>query len=127
MNQLKYLLFVVVTILITSCGASFGEKYTVDNLEIYYTDEIAMHYVEDLANYFKTNKLIQPKKHSVQLTSDSNSFILKMILNEAYEKLPSQQQHNLELLTAELKASVFNGGNFRIEVCDINFNPIRTN
>lgn len=111
--------------LLASCGASFGEKYTRGNLEIYYTDEIAMHYVEDLASYFDKENLIQPKKHSVQITSDSKTFILKMILNEDYETLPKEQENALFLLEQDIAKEVFNGVNLKIEVCDINFNRIR--
>jgi len=121
----KYFLILILPFILGNCGASFGEKYTKGNLEIYYTQNVGEHYVIKLGDYFEQNDLIQPKKHSLQLTSDSKSFILKMVLNASYASLPEEQFENLSLLENEIKKSVFNDLNFRIEVCDINFNPIK--
>ncbi len=95
-----------------------------DNLEIFYTDEIAFHYVEELGDYFEKNNLIQSEKHSVQLTSTTSAFVLKMILNEDYDRLPLNQRRNFELLEQDIQQQVFKGANFKLEICDINFNPI---
>tara|TARA_R110002050_G_scaffold49298_1_gene114638 strand:+ start:250 stop:594 length:345 start_codon:yes stop_codon:yes gene_type:complete len=108
----------------SSCGTSFGEKYTIGNLEIYFTEDISNRYVEGLGKYFNDHHLIQNETHSVQLTSDTESFILKMVLNDEYKSLPSAQKKNLELLTADLQHKVFRDLPFKIQICDMNFNPI---
>jgi hypothetical protein len=47
-----------------------------------------------------------------------------MVLNSAYEHLPAEQQKNLQLLENDIQAVVFDGLNFRIEVCNANFVPL---
>ncbi len=112
-------------VFLVSCEASFGEKYTVGNLEIYYTPPgVSEKYVEKLGSYFKANNLIQPTPHSVQLTSDPYSFVLKMVLDDRYNELPASQNHNLKLLEEDIKRVVFDGLNFRIEICNANFIPL---
>lgn len=98
----------------------------IGNLEIYFTEEIEFAYVENVGNYFDKNDLILDKTHSVQLTSDTESFILKMVLNDSFKTLPESQEKNLELLERELKENVFQGLNFRIQVCNGNFVPINS-
>lgn len=108
-----------------SCDASFGEKYTIGNLEIYYTQFVGERYVEGVGEYFRSHNLIQPEKHSVQLTTDNESYILKMVLNSDYKTLPEEQDNNLKLLEEDIRNTVFDTLNFRIQVCDLNFNPIK--
>ena len=112
--------------LFVSCQTDFGERYTVGNLEIYFTKDISKKYVEGIGEFFKENNLILEKKHAVQLTADNNSFILKMILKSGLTELPPTQKATLRLMESEIKEQVFDGLNFRIEVCDINFNKIAT-
>ena len=107
-----------------SCDASFGEKYTIGNLEIYFTKSVGKRFVVATGQYFNENDLIQDKQHSIQLTSDPKGYILKMVLNDEYKSLPEEQNHNLELLEKDIQAFVFDTLNFRIEVCNANFNPI---
>lgn len=110
---------------LVGCDASFGDKYTIGNLEIYFTPKnVGTHYVEDMGEYFQKNDLIQDQTHSIQLTSDQDGFIMRMVLNDAYKALPEEQTHNLALLEADIKKEVFNSLNFRIEVCNANFVPI---
>ena len=126
---MKYLLLFFVPFMV-SCNASFGEKYIVGNLEIYYDESVNFKYAERLGEYFERNDLIQDKTHSVQLTSDpmgaeNPGYVLKMILNREHEELPNEQTSNLELLEAEIRSEVFDDLNFRIDVCDDNFVSIK--
>jgi hypothetical protein len=119
-----YLFLFFVMFLASSCKTDFGERYTVGNLEIYFTPEVSKKYVEATAEYFRVNNLILDKKHAVQLTSDNKSFILRMVLNPQLTSFPSTQKPALKALEADIRSSVFEGHNFRIEVCDGNFNPL---
>lgn len=126
LKAVKYLVSASLIVIFMGCEASFGEKYTLGNLEIYYTQKnVGEHYVEAMGEYFRDNELIQDKKHSIQLTSDENGFIMKMVLNDAYDQLPEEQEYNLNLLEEDIKAVVFDNLNFRIEVCNANFVPIK--
>lgn len=114
----------------SSCQASYGEKYTLGNLEIYFTDEISDDYVKKTGRYFEKNGLIHDKKYSIQLTSsslgsDKPGFILKMVLSEGNNKLPESELNNLKLLEEDIKKEVFNNENFSIMVCNENFNEIK--
>lgn len=128
MNHLKKIFpvaLILFTVILASCETSFGEKYTIGNLEIYYTPPgVSEKYVERLGAYFKTNNLIQPQQHTVQLTSDPNGFVLKMVLDERYKELPASQLNNFKLLEEDIKRVVFEDLNFRIEICNSNFIPL---
>lgn len=110
-----------------SCNASFGDKYVVEDLEIYFTPKnVGKHYVVAMADYFKANELLLDQQHSIQITSDENGFILNMVLDDDYKTLPVEQDNNLALLEADIKEQVFEGFNFRIQVCNANFVPIES-
>ena len=112
---------------IGSCNASFGDKYVIQNLEIYFTPKnVGKHYVVAMADYFRENNLLQEQQHSIQMTSDENGFILNMVLDDSYKTLPTEQNNNLTLLETDIKEQVFEGLNFRIQVCNANFVPIES-
>ena len=109
------------------CNASFGDKYVVQDLEIYFTPKnVGKHYVVAMADYFKANDLILEQQHSIQMTSDEDGFILNMVLDADYKSLPLDQNNNLVMLEADIKEQVFEGLNFRIQVCNANFVPIES-
>tara|TARA_B100000809_G_scaffold255265_1_gene293556 strand:- start:901 stop:1284 length:384 start_codon:yes stop_codon:yes gene_type:complete len=116
------LLFILTTLI--SCGTSFGKKKEFGNLEIFYSESVSVEYVEQVGNYFNDNNLILDQKHSIKLTSNHNSFILKMILNTDYKELPPEMENDLTLLELDLKDKVFKDVNFEIEICDVNFYPL---
>lgn len=123
-KRIKYFIILFAALHLLSCDASFGEKYTLGNLEIYFTKSIGKQYVEDTGKYFNEHGLIQDSKHSIQLSSDEKSFILKMVLNPDFKSLPESQKLNLELLEKDIRETVFDSAEFRIEVCNANFVPI---
>lgn len=116
------LLFILATLI--SCGTSFGKKKEFGNLEIFYSDSVPVEYVESVGEYFNDNDLILDQKHSIKLTSNHDSFILKMILNTDYTILPPEMENDFILLEADLKEKVFKDVNFEIEICDVNFYPL---
>jgi hypothetical protein len=116
------LLFILTTVI--SCGTSFGKKKEFGNLEIFYSESVSVEYVEQVGEYFNDNDLILDQKHSIKLTSNHNSFILKMILNTDYKVLPLEMENDFILLEADLKDNVFKDVNFEIEICDVNFYPL---
>ena len=125
MKHLKYLSVILLVLSISSCSPKFGDKYVVKNLEIYFTSQnVGNHYVVAMADYFRANDLLLDKPHTVQLTSDQEGFILNMVLDSDYKTLPAHQNNNLNLLEADIKEQVFDGLNFRIQVCNANFVPI---
>ena len=116
------LLFILTTVI--SCGTSFGKKKEFGNLEIFYSESVSVEYVEQVGEYFNDNDLILDQKHSIKLTSNHDSFILKMILNTDYKQLPPKMENDFMLLEADLKDKVFKDVNFEIEICDVNFYPL---
>lgn len=117
---------IVFVILISSCEASFGDKYTKGNLEIYFTPDIDKDYLPELSAYFFENELVsKDQKQSILLTSDNNSFILKMILDPKYKKVPEDLENNVLYLENDIKHTIFDDLNFRIEITDQYFNPIQ--
>jgi len=125
MKLLPIILIFIITGL-TACGTSFGKKKEFGKLEIYYSKgtRVPIRYVNALGHYFEDHKLVQENKHSIKLTSDHNSFVLKMILNPKLKTFPEDMKHDLELLELDLKTTVFEDNNFRIELCDANFYPL---
>ena len=51
---------------IAGCNTSFGDKYIIHNLEIYFTPQnVGKHYVVDMAAYFRENDLKPTPAHSL--------------------------------------------------------------
>lgn len=107
-----------------SCGTSFGKKKTFGNLEIFYSDNVPVEYVEKTGQYFVDHDLVLDHRHSIKLTSNHKAFVLKMILNQQFEQLPTDMERDLDLLESDINAVVFTDLNFEIEVCDANFYPL---
>lgn len=108
-----------------SCQASYGEKFTKGNLEIYFTADCES-FVKPLGVYFEENNLIFDHPHSMQLTSsdmgsEDPGFILKMVQTDSKKPLPQNKQDHLTSLELELEQEVFFGANLKIVVCDENF------
>ncbi len=93
-------------------------------MEIYYSESVPEIYAKNIGNYFKDNNLVLDQKHSIKLTSNHNSFILKLILNEKYKTLPIAMQTELNALELDIKKSIFKDLNFNLEICDVNFYPL---
>src|SRR5690606_20033840 len=124
---IKITFFGIILSTLLSCTASFGEKYTLKNLDIYYTPPgVSERHVEKLARYFDENDLIQNKQHSIQLTSDHQSYIMKIVLDKEYKALHLDQSNSLVSLEKDIDTTVFDGLNFRIVVCTANLFPIKS-
>lgn len=125
MRPKKWWFFTLLITIAISCGSSNGRPYKVHNLEIYYTKEIQIDYVIALGDFFKENELIHPTKtHSVKLTSNSESFLLKMILNDSLKTVPNHKLKEIAFLEDAIGTNVFKNRNFAIEITDSYFNPI---
>ncbi|MGV6862129.1 MAG: hypothetical protein ACWA41_10175 [Putridiphycobacter sp.] len=123
--KFKHLTYLLGFLFFLSCAKSFGNKKEFGNLEVFYSKSTPVKYVDGIGDYFKSNDLILDHKHSVKLTSDESSFILKMILDAKYDKVPTEIEHDIELLEADIRQEVFENLNFEIEICDANFYPIK--
>tara|TARA_R110002096_G_C14120310_1_gene680798 strand:- start:166 stop:552 length:387 start_codon:yes stop_codon:yes gene_type:complete len=117
-------LIIILITIVSSCGTSFGKKKEFGNLEVFYSDNVPIEYVDKTGQYFIDNNLVLDHKHSIKLTSNHNSFILKMILDTKFEKFPKDMRQDVMLLESDIKSSVFNGAHFKIEICDVNFYPL---
>lgn len=121
--KIRFLTFATI-LLVISCGTSFGKKETFGNLEIFYSESIPVNYVTQLGNYFTLNNLILDQTHSIKLTSNHNSFVLKVIIDPKHTDLPKKMIIELSSLEADIKATIFKDLNFKIEICDVNFYPL---
>lgn len=129
-NQLKViksLLIFAPFLFLIGCSASFGEKYTLGNLEIYYTSEnVSDRLVIATGAYFKENDLILDHPHSIQLTSDETSYLVRIVLEDPTEELTEIARINFQLLEDDLREKVFSGMNVKIELCNANFSVVQT-
>ncbi|MFK8037863.1 MAG: hypothetical protein AB8B74_06205 [Crocinitomicaceae bacterium] len=125
MKPIKWFVLALFAAIVISCGSGNGKLHKVGNLEIYYSKEIQIEYVKSLGIFFKENKLIHPSQvHSVKLTSNSDSFVLKMILNDSLKSVPDSKLKEIAFLEEAIGTNVFKNRNFVIEITDSYFNPI---
>ena len=125
MRLLKSLCLLLLLLTFSSCGSRNGKVHKVKNLEIYYSDNIDVMYVKSLGDFFEENGLIHDtKQHSIKLTSNTDSFILKMILNDSLKSLSDSQLKELSHLKESIAKNVFKNLNFAIEITDAYFNTI---
>ncbi len=127
MKVIKSLLILVSFLFLIGCTASFGEKYTFGNLEIYYTSEnVSDRLVIATGAYFKENDLILDHPHSIQLTSNETSYLVRIVLENPTEELTEIARINFQLLEDDLREKVFSDMNVKIELCNVNFNVVQT-
>jgi len=127
LKPIKSILIFCTFFLFISCSASFGEKYTLGNLEIYYTSEnISDRLVIATGAYFRENDLILDHPHSIQLTSDETSYLVNIVLEKPTEELTPLARINFKLLEDDLGEKVFNGMNVKIQLCNANFMVVQT-
>ncbi len=125
--KLKSIVLFLSLSLLLSCGTPQGKVKNFGNLEVYYTKEIQMEYVDGIGHFFEKNGLIHPEQtHSVKLTSNSESFILKMILNPDLDSIPEDKLKEIIYLERAIDTTVFKNRNFAIEITDNYFNPLNT-
>ena len=116
----KFSLILIIGILLSSCVKGFGKKHENGNLEIYYTESVGINYVESLSQYYAENNLIGDEKQSIQLTTDTEQFLLRLV---SLESETEESKRNLELLEKDLANTVFKDRKFKIQLCDAFFNP----
>jgi hypothetical protein len=125
MKLINWWIVISIAFIFFGCGSGNGKLYVRENLDIFYTQEIQFEYIESLGDFFENNGLIHPtQKHSIKLTSNSDSFVLKMILNDSLKTIPSNMLNELALLEEAIALKVFKNLNFAIEITDAYFNPI---
>ncbi|MFD1553211.1 hypothetical protein [Putridiphycobacter roseus] len=123
----KTIILVCFSFLLYACGTPNGKMKQFGNLEIYYTKEIDVSYVDALGSYFQTHQLIAADKtQSVKLTSNSEEFVLKMILNPEYDSIPAKMWKDIVFLERAIDTTVFKNLNFALEITDAYFNPLIT-
>lgn len=91
---------------------------------MFYSDNVPVEYAQNVGQYFVDHDLVLDHQQSIKLTSNHNTFILKMILDSKYDQLPKEMERDLMLLESDIKSVVFNNANFEIEICDVNFYPL---
>lgn len=122
---LNWLTVLALSIALLACGNPNGKIHQVNNLEIYYSNDVGLDYAKKLGNFFESNNLIHPTQiHSVKLTSSPKSFVLKMILNDSLSEVPLDMLKEIEFLEATIAKEVFENRNFVIEITDAYFNPL---
>ena len=107
-----------------SCGTSFGKKKEFGNLEVFYSESVPVKYANAVGQFFIDNQLVLEQPHSIKLTSNHKTFILKLILDSKFTTLPSEKESELKALELAMKNEVFKDVNFEIELCDVNFYPL---
>lgn len=124
---MKFSTFILLSLLFISCQTSFGDKYTIENFEIFYGEGVDREYVRKTGIYFRDHGLLQDHKHSAQLLYDPSKagYELRLVLNPEYESLPGEMIKDLLLLEEDMKHAIFGDLNFILVVCDKNFNPIK--
>lgn len=126
-THIKTLAILLFSIFIGACASPNGKMKKFGNLEIYYTKEIDLAYVNALGSFFERNELIaQDKTHSIKLTSNSEEFVLKMILNPEFDSIPSNMLKDIVFLERAIDTTVFKNLNFALEITDAYFNPLIT-
>jgi len=124
MNFKHIILFIILFTLLPACGTSFGKKKVFGNLEVFYSESVSEKYAIEVGDYFVENDLVQDNPHSIKLTSNHNSFILKLILDSKYKSLPKDKEIAFIALESDIKKSIFKEMNFKLEICDVNFYPL---
>ena len=119
--------FVTALILITGCAAPLGDRVDGENLKVYYLEDVSKQMAIDFAKYWIANGFVGEKEQTIQLLTDEDKVIVKLIEKESYhdESLGISEVAMLQDLERVLKSDVFQK-DVRIWICDDTFYPLKT-
>jgi hypothetical protein len=119
--------FVLALILISGCAAPLGDRIDGENLKVYYLEDVSKQMAIDFAKYWIANGFVGEKEQTIQLLTDEDKVIVKLIEKESYhdESLGISEVAMLQDLERVLKSDVFQK-DVRIWICDDTFFPLRT-
>lgn len=119
--------FVITLILITGCAAPLGDRVDGENLKVYYLEDVSKQMAINFAKYWIANGFVGEKEQTIQLLTDEDKVIVKLIEKEIYhnETLGISEISKLQDLERLLKFGVFEK-EVRIWICDDTFSPLKT-
>lgn len=122
---MKFIFFILPSILLFSCGSEHGNKVVGDQFTVYFTDSKDQEVAEKLAIYFRENELIASQKQDVQLVRLKKKLQLRMIATLPNE-VKNMSFEERKLLT-DLQTSLYNEvikAPFELVICNDEFEPI---
>ena len=122
----KFLIILITTIMISSCGQEAGNVVTGDNLSVYFVTAEDEPSATLIALYWKNEGLITGEKQDLKIERDGENLSLKLIYSELPEKnvLAFNERKLLMELQNKLNDSIFPDENLVILLCDNDFKTI---
>lgn len=122
-------LLLPVTVLLTSCDLfnNYGKKVEVGKNEVYYKgDGVTETDAKNLGDYLKKEEYFtDTSANSVQLTKDSNGYLVRLVVNkEKLDENRSSLSNVYWLMQALISDNVFNGAKTKIVLADTKMQDI---
>lgn len=110
-----------------ACSAGYGNKVIGENLTVYFNNEKDLDIAEKLALYWKSNDFMSGEKQDLQIVSEDDYFVLKLIVNDIpnVASISFTERKKLLDFQNELEENVF-GKRVEIELTNKKFETIYT-
>lgn len=127
MKRIGIIFGIVLSLTLSACGASLGDRVDSANLHVYYMDGVKPQEAVAFAKYWKNNGFIGDDFQTIQLVKNEYGEIwVKLIEKEAFanETLNLDEKVLLSKLSRTLEQEVFSNTKVRVIPCDNTFRPL---
>ncbi|HLV41897.1 MAG TPA: hypothetical protein VKY37_06445 [Brumimicrobium sp.] len=121
----NWFVIILLPTLLLSCGISMGDRIDNGNLSVYFLEGIPKEKAISFARYWRNNGFVGERKQIIQLESDKDVVIVKIIEREMYHEdlLNITEEALIQQLERDLKTKVFDLDT-EILITDNTFRPI---
>ncbi|PLX07349.1 MAG: hypothetical protein C0596_10395 [Marinilabiliales bacterium] len=99
-----------------SCN-NYGTKLTIDDMELYYTDEVSEDDAEAVGEYLQELELTEGGERTAQITKDGDTYQFRMVIKEGHEDDP-EVELLANIIAMGLSEEVFDGDEVEVHLCD---------
>lgn len=127
MRKLSVMFASLFALALVSCN-NYGKKITIDDtMEVYMKgDSVNENQAKKIGNYLVKLWSDSKQKKSLQLTRDSGTYVVKMVVDESKLKKDSTIDLSFMALKTLLEAEVFNNQQIKFVLTDNTFKDIKT-
>lgn len=106
-----------------SCSKGFGHKVMGGDFSVYFEDSRHEKLAEELAFFWKENGLMTGDNQDLQISSENDIFILKLISNDSNSEVSFKERKTLLKLQEILQEEIFKS-QLELEICNGKFETI---
>jgi hypothetical protein len=112
---------------LTGCQPNdYGQKYRVENFEVFYGSTVDISKVKELHQYFVSHDLINDNKQSIQITKSKDKVILKLVQSKGATNMTLLPEYReaLRNIAKEISEDIFDGAYCELHLASNTFKTL---